>query len=340
MTGRIITINEGGELRFQETAANAVGQTQYTATIKLNGDLTANRTLVIGDSDGVVQGLQPGTGWGVTKGGTGLTAIANNVLVAGSGGDTAKTITAPTASNQALLFDGTNIAWSALDFTGVSNTTARNLDANPGVYASQLGTELRFKTFLAGSGISLTNGASNITIGMNQASIAITSAQVSGSFPFSSITGTVPVAQGGTGATTLSSGHLLMGSGTSAVTWIAAPTTAGQRLTWDGTTYAWTVLKDSIPGFIDLPIPETYNLELSFPYNCSVDKFLAQTGSGSLTYQLLVAGVQIASGTATTTLSTTTLSGKTITAGQTVQLALSNVTSVSNFSFSAQTTRS
>jgi hypothetical protein len=51
------------------------------------------------------------------------------------------------------------------------------------------------------------------------------------------VTGTLPVANGGTGATTLTSGNVLIGAGTSAVTSVAAGAN-GNVLTSDGTT--WT----------------------------------------------------------------------------------------------------
>ena len=50
------------------------------------------------------------------------------------------------------------------------------------------------------------------------------------------VTGTLPVANGGTGATTLTSGNVLIGAGTSAVTSVAA-STSGNVLTSNGTTW-------------------------------------------------------------------------------------------------------
>jgi hypothetical protein len=50
------------------------------------------------------------------------------------------------------------------------------------------------------------------------------------------VTGTLPVANGGTGATTLTSGNVLIGAGTSAVTSVAAGT-SGNVLTSNGTTW-------------------------------------------------------------------------------------------------------
>jgi hypothetical protein len=58
------------------------------------------------------------------------------------------------------------------------------------------------------------------------------------------VTGTLPVANGGTGATTLTANNVLLGNGTSAVQ-VVAPGTTGNVLTSNGTT--WT--SGSAPGF-------------------------------------------------------------------------------------------
>jgi hypothetical protein len=53
------------------------------------------------------------------------------------------------------------------------------------------------------------------------------------------VTGTLPVANGGTGATTLTAENVILGDGTSAVKFVA-PGTSGNVLTSDGTTWAST----------------------------------------------------------------------------------------------------
>jgi hypothetical protein len=53
------------------------------------------------------------------------------------------------------------------------------------------------------------------------------------------VTGTLPVANGGTGATTLTAENVILGDGTSAVKFVA-PGTSGNLLTSDGTTWAST----------------------------------------------------------------------------------------------------
>ena len=53
----------------------------------------------------------------------------------------------------------------------------------------------------------------------------------------SQVTGTLPVANGGTGATTITANNVVLGNGTSAVQ-VVAPGTSGNLLTSDGTTWA------------------------------------------------------------------------------------------------------
>ena len=53
------------------------------------------------------------------------------------------------------------------------------------------------------------------------------------------VTGTLPVANGGTGAATFTANNVLLGNGTSALQ-VVAPSTTGNVLTSDGTTWAST----------------------------------------------------------------------------------------------------
>ena len=53
------------------------------------------------------------------------------------------------------------------------------------------------------------------------------------------VTGTLPVANGGTGAVTLTANNVLLGNGTSALQ-VVAPSTSGNVLTSNGTTWAST----------------------------------------------------------------------------------------------------
>ena len=81
------------------------------------------------------------------------------------------------------------------------------------------------------NGITLTGGpvtsSGTFTLGGTLGSVDLTS----------QITGTLPVANGGTGATTITANNVVLGNGTSAVQ-VVAPGTSGNLLTSDGTTWA------------------------------------------------------------------------------------------------------
>ena len=89
------------------------------------------------------------------------------------------------------------------------------------------------------------------------------------------VTGTLPVANGGTGATTLTSGNVLIGAGTGAVTSVAAGTT-GNVLTSNGTT--WTSAA-AIGGQLQTEIftaPGTWTK----PASCSIVRVAVSGGGG------------------------------------------------------------
>ena len=93
-----------------------------------------------------------------------------------------------------------------------------------------------------------TSGNINIQSG-GTTIVAVTSsgAAVTGTFSASggitatAFSGTLPVANGGTGATTLTANNVLLGNGTSAVQ-VVAPGTSGNVLTSNGTTWSSTAL--------------------------------------------------------------------------------------------------
>ena len=64
-------------------------------------------TIASTGSGGTISGIVP-----VSEGGTGLSAIASNDILLGSGSDVLNLLAAPTSSNQFLYFDGNQIAWS------------------------------------------------------------------------------------------------------------------------------------------------------------------------------------------------------------------------------------
>jgi hypothetical protein len=80
------------------------------------------------------------------------------------------------------------------------------------------------------NGITLTGtvtSTGNLTLGGTLSNVSLTT----------QVTGTLPVANGGTGAATLTANNVLLGNGTSALQTVA-PGTAGNVLTSNGTTWA------------------------------------------------------------------------------------------------------
>ena len=94
------------------------------------------------------------------------------------------------------------------------------------------------------------------------------------------VTGTLPVANGGTGATTLTANNVVLGNGTSAVQ-VVAPSTSGNVLTSDGTTWASTApVPSGFSAFREVTL-------LSGPTDITGTASIAFTGLTS-TYQLHV----------------------------------------------------
>ena len=65
----------------------------------------------------------------------------------------------------------------------------------------------------------------------------------------SNVTGTLPVANGGTGAATLTANNVILGNGTSAPTFVA-PSTTGNVLTSNGTTWTSATITSFVTGMI------------------------------------------------------------------------------------------
>jgi hypothetical protein len=66
-----------------------------------------------------------------------------------------------------------------------------------------------------------------------------------------------PVANGGTGKSSVTSGRLLVGAGTSAMTELAG-TTVGQAVAWDGTTWVAGTVGGAMPGIATFVAPGTW----------------------------------------------------------------------------------
>ena len=206
------------------TTLGGTGLTTFTA---------ANRALFSSGTTTLTTGTLP-----VAAGGTGQTSYTDGQLLVGrtSDGELVKaTLTAGTSisvSNGAGSITVTNTAPDqVVSLTGSGTTVITGSYPNFNITSNDqfVGTVTSVGGTGTVSGITLTGtvtSTGNLTLG-GTLSVDLASATV---------TGTLPVANGGTGATTLSTGAVLIGNGTSAVSSVS-PGTASNVLTSNGS--AW-----------------------------------------------------------------------------------------------------
>ena len=195
---------------------------------------------------------------GVGQGGTGAFTLTSAALLVGAG-TSAVTAISPGTDGQILVSrsgvwgaENASPAVTLGNVNGISTAKALTITAggeislspadgtNPGIMTTGAQTLAGAKTFAS----VITSG--NMSVGGN---LELTGSQTNSALTASKViftdaskaltsTGTVGVGQGGTGATTLMSGALLVGNGTAAITSLA-PSTSGYILKVVGST--WTV---------------------------------------------------------------------------------------------------
>lgn len=201
--------------------------------------MTVNRTTLL-DLPIITTGTESGL-WGdyVNNGLTqyldtsvaGALSITASVTLANTTGTNSATgITTTTAQYRTLVVPAAGVAANVVITAPSSNRTYHVVNLN-GTYTVQI---------RAGAN-------SGVTLGINQ-SATVTYDSVAGDYVLVGTIGpTVPVARGGTGATTLTSNNVILGNGTSAVQFVA-PSTAGNILTSNGTT--WTSTPPATSGTV------------------------------------------------------------------------------------------
>jgi energy-converting hydrogenase Eha subunit H len=233
---------------------SSVGGNLIVTGSQTNSALTASK-VIFTDASKVL--TSTGT-VGVEQGGTGASTLTSAALLVGAG-TSAVTAISPGTDGQVLIsrsgvwgaenaspavtlgnVNGSSTA-KALTITAGGEISLSPADAtNPGIMTTGTQTLAGAKTFasLTSSGNMSVGG--NLELTGSQTNSALTASKVifTDASKVLTSTGTVGVAQGGTGASTLTTGALLIGNGTGAVTSLA-PSTAGYVLKVVGST--WTI---------------------------------------------------------------------------------------------------
>jgi hypothetical protein len=157
----------------------------------------------------------------VANGGTGQNTLTSQGILIGNGTSSINSLSGTTAGD-IITYSGS--AWVANQPTAADAT-------NPGIMTTGTQTLAGAKTFasLTSSGNLSVGGNLELTGSQTNNALTASKAIFTDASKVLTSTGTVGVAQGGTGATTLTSAALLVGAGTSAVTAIS-PGTDGQVL--------------------------------------------------------------------------------------------------------------
>jgi len=252
-----------GELTgtWGNTVNNAI--TEYT-NIAIAGTLTLTGDGAVTLANTTGTDLATNITAGSTLAGAG-TATAQFAIIRVSGTTTTKVVTGPSYSKTYVVDNASSfvVTFKASGQTGVAVAAAEKCTVyyNGTDYVKVATSTAGSVTSVAGTGtvngITLTGTVTtsgSLTLGGTLANVNLTS-QVTGTLPIANggtgttsttfanlttnVTGTLPVANGGTGAATLTANNVLLGNGTSALQ-VVAPSTAGNVLTSNGTTWQST----------------------------------------------------------------------------------------------------
>ena len=227
---------------IQNTAIGTITRSTGAFSSLLTNGTNANQ-VVYTDANNL---LTSGSTLPVNLGGTGLSNISTNGVMIGNGSSGITTVV-PSTTGQVLTWNGT--AWTATAPTplstgtlGSSNPNGLSISnnvislspadaTNPGIITTSAQTLAGSKTLTG-----------DLTVNGNLTNASLTALKVvfTDASKNLSTTGTVEVSQGGTGLGTIPSNAILIGNGTGSLSTLT-PTSSGQVLTWNGTSWTATV---------------------------------------------------------------------------------------------------
>ena len=245
-TGWVCTSNAGGTLGTTAiTFVQFAGAGSYTAStgLTLTGtafSLTAPVTVALGGTNATSAGIASFNNiTGYTAAGATGTTSTNLVF------STSPTLVTPDLGTPSALI-GTNITGTATAFTASNVTTNANLTGavtstgNATLLGSFTSANLASAlTDETGTGVAVFATSPTLVTPDLGTPSALVLTSATGLPLTTGVTGTLPVANGGTSLTTLTANNVILGNGASAPTFVA-PSTSGNVLTSDGTTWSST----------------------------------------------------------------------------------------------------
>ena len=257
-------------------ATNQVLGSTSTSTVALS-TAASSKDILNFYYDGTIIYWNIGQGYGAASttnsGPTNLASGVTGTLAVGNGGTGATTLSGLVKGN------GTGAMTAAV--AGTDYQAPLTLTTTGSGAASLSGTTLNIPAttnYALPTASASTLGGVKVGTNLSIDGSGVLSANVSAG----SISGTVPVANGGTGATTLAANNVLLGNGTSALQ-VVAPGTTGNVLTSNGTT--WTSTAPSASGVPYSGATGAVNLGA---YDLTVHGIRIGRGNSGLSYNTVV----------------------------------------------------